>query len=99
MVIIYRGSPIMRMEFVFRKSVLEEYIGMPNILAGRGICPELINEDVTAQKLADISLSLLQDEVSLQKIKASLCEVRKQLGEPGAVDRAARSLLEMGGLT
>lgn len=98
MVIVYRGTGIMRLEYLLRKSALEEYIGMPNIIADRGVCPELLNWDVTAEKVADIALSILRDENQVAKMKAGLAEVKSRLGEPGAVDRAARTLLEMGGL-
>lgn len=98
MVIIYRGTPIMRFEYLLRKSILEDFIGMPNIVADRGVCPELINEDVTPEKLADVARSLLTDKDQLAAMKAGLDEVRLRLGEPGAVDRAARAVLEMGGL-
>ncbi|MEN6356199.1 MAG: lipid-A-disaccharide synthase [Armatimonadota bacterium] len=95
MVIIYRGSPIMRFEFLFRKAVLEDYIGLPNIIADRGICPELINEQATPEAVSDIAIDLLQDNA---KMKAGLLEVKRALGEPGALVRAAHLLLEMGGL-
>lgn len=98
MVIIYRGTGIMRFEFLFRKSVLEDYIGMPNIIADRGVCPELINEDVTAEKLANVTLGILRDNDRMTKMRRELAEVKGMLGEPGAVNRAARAILEMGGL-
>ena len=98
MVIVYRGTPVMRLEYRLRKSELGDHIGMPNIVAGCGICPELLNEDVTAEKIADIALGLLRDEARLAEMKVSLAEVRKQLGDSGAVERAARTLLEMGGI-
>ena len=98
MLIAYRGTAIMRFEFLFRKSVMEEFIGMPNIVADRGVCPELINYDVTAEKLADIALSIMRDESKLAKMKASLAEVKRALGEPGATRRAAKVLVEMGEL-
>lgn len=98
MVIIYRGSAIMRLEYRLRKSSLEDFIGMPNIVADRGVCPELLNEDVTAEKLADIALSLLTDEERMNRMKKELGEVASMLGTTGAVDRAARAVLEMGGL-
>lgn len=98
MIIIYRGSPLMRLEFLFRKSILEEFIGMPNIVADRGVCPELINEDVTPEKLADIAQSLLTDEDRLNRMRHELGDVRSRLGTTGAVERAARAVLEMGGL-
>lgn len=98
MIIIYRGSAIMRFEFIFRKAVLEDYIGLPNIIANKGVCPELINDDVTGEKLADVALGIMRDATQLAKMKASLAEVRGQLGGNGAVERAARTLLYMGGL-
>lgn len=98
MVIIYRGSSIMRFEFLFRKAILERHIGLPNIVADRGICPELICKDVTAEKLADISLGLLKNENRLAKMRSELGEVRMLLGDNGAIKRAAETLLEMGGL-
>jgi len=98
MVIIYRGSPVMRMEYALRKSILEDFIGMPNIIADRGVCPEMINEDVTPDKVADIASSLLADDKKLARMKSELGEVSAKLGRPGAVDRAARAVLEMGEL-
>lgn len=98
MVIIYRGSAIMRLEYNLRRSCLEDFIGMPNIIADRGVCPEMLNEDVTSEKVADIALSLLKDKTKLREMKAALDEVRAQLGEPGAIARAANAVLEMGGL-
>lgn len=98
MVIIYRGSPIMRFEFLFRKAVLEDYIGLPNIIADRGICPELINEQASPEAVSDIALGLLQNEESLAKMKNALSDVRRALGNSDAVARAACTLLEMGGL-
>jgi len=98
MIIVYRGTPIMRFEFRFRGSVLEEFIGLPNIVANRGICPELINYDVTAAKLADVALDIIRDPHKLAGMRASLGEVKERLGGCGALLRAARTLVEMGGL-
>lgn len=98
MVIIYKGSPLMRLELRLRPGVLEEHIGMPNIVADRGVCPEVINYDVTAEKLADIATSLLRDQDALAKMRTELAEVRGQLGDHGAAERAARAVLELGGM-
>lgn len=99
MVIIYRGSPVMRLEYRMRRSILEEFIGMPNIIADRGVCPEMINDDANPVAIADIALSLLGDTKRLDQMKRELGEVRARLGEPGAVHRAARTVIEMGGLS
>lgn len=98
MIIIYRGSSIMRLEYIVRKSILEDFIGLPNIIAGRGVCPELINDDVAPEKLADIASNLLTDNSALSEMKRALNDIKSSLGEQGAVDRAARAALEMGEL-
>jgi len=99
MVIVYRGTGVMRIEFLFRKSVLEDHIGMPNIVAGRGICPELIGSEVTAARLASVALDVLRDADRVAGMRRELGEVKRKLGEPGGTQRAARALLEMGGLS
>jgi len=99
MVIIYRGSRAMRLEYALRKSILEEFIGMPNIVADRGVCPELINDDANPEAVADVALSILRDEARTQRMRSELADVRARLGQPGAVARAARVVLEMGGLS
>jgi len=98
MIIIYRGTGVMRFEFLFRRSALEDYIGLPNIVADRGVCPELINEDVTAEKLANVALGILRDKDRFARMRQELAEVKRQLGEPGAINRAAQAILDMGGL-
>jgi lipid-A-disaccharide synthase len=83
---------------LFRRSALEDYIGLPNIVADRGVCPELINEDVTAEKLANVALGILRDKDRFARMRQELAEVKRQLGEPGAINRAAQAILDMGGL-
>lgn len=99
MVIIYRGSRVMRFEYILRSGILEEFIGMPNIVAGKGVCPELLGADVSPVKLADTVLSLLKDRSALDRMRSDLSDVRKSLGEPGAVERTARAVAELGGLS
>ncbi len=96
MVIIYKGSPVMRLEFRLRPGVLEEFIGMPNIVAGRAVCPELIDDQVTARNIADSALALLRDKPTAAKMRTELAEVRSELGEAGAIERAAAAVLELG---
>lgn len=98
MVIVYRGTAIMRFEYHLRKHELGDHIGMPNIIAGRGVCPELLNEDVTAEKLADITLDILRDKTRLANMRESLLDVRRRLGDHGAVERIAQTVVDMGGL-
>jgi len=95
MVIIYAGTALMRFEFLFRKAVIEQFIGLPNIVANRLICPEIIGEKVTGANLAQTSLPYLGDDAAVEEARRGLAEVRGVLGEPGALARAAKELLDL----
>ncbi|MFQ5665731.1 MAG: lipid-A-disaccharide synthase [Candidatus Binatia bacterium] len=90
MVIMYRVTPL---TFALARLLVRvNHIGMPNIILGREVFPELIQRDVTANKLvaAVQRLSARRPEVA-----AALGELRGKLGQPGAADRAANLALEL----
>ena len=70
-------------------------IGLPNIVAGRLIEPELLQENCTPEKIASTALELLEPERFAQ-LQRDLKEVKEKLGEPGAVKRVAELVLRMG---
>ncbi len=70
------------------------YVSLPNILAGRRIVPELLQFRVTPNRLANLALSLLEDPQELEEMKAELNKVTRKLGEPGAIERAARIVVK-----
>lgn len=73
-----------------------DFIGMPNILAGRAIVPELIQGDVTATNFVRAAEPLLVEPLH-GETAAALRAVRSSLGAPGAADRVAAMALEMMG--
>ena len=96
MVILYKGSKIMEMEYYlrgFHKTI--PHIGLPNILADRRIVPELIQRAATPDAIADHALRLLNDPEARHRAKSELRELRLMLGEPGASERAARLVLQI----
>jgi lipid-A-disaccharide synthase len=97
MVIFYRGSKLMEMEAKLRR-VRPEHIGMPNIIAGERIVPELLQHDATPEALAENALRFLREPDTRARVKAELEKVRAALGEPGASARTARIALELAGL-
>jgi lipid-A-disaccharide synthase len=93
MVIAYKMSPITyRLARILVRGV--DYIGMPNILAGRAIVPELIQGDVTAGQLVRAAEPMLAEPLH-GETAAALRAVRASLGEPGAAARVAAIALEM----
>jgi lipid-A-disaccharide synthase len=68
---------------------------MVNLIAERRVVPELIQKDFTPGKVAEEVLRLLGDVHAREELRAGLAEVRKRLGPPGAVDRAADAIAQL----
>ncbi len=96
MVILYKGSKIMEMEYYLRgihKTV--PHIGLPNVLAGRRIVPELIQREATAEAIATHALAMLNNVETRHRVKSELRMLRRDLGEPGASARAAKLIMQV----
>jgi lipid-A-disaccharide synthase len=70
-------------------------VGLPNIVAGKRIVPELLQDDVEAIKIASIAADWLGHPEKLAKVREDLREMKTKLGEPGAVRRVAEVVLEV----
>jgi lipid-A-disaccharide synthase len=81
---------------IARRVVTIDRIGMVNIVAGRMIAPEFVQDAVVPVPMADALESLL-DPGSTARARAivGLDEVRRMLGTPGAAERVARLASEM----
>lgn len=97
MVIIYRGSGFMRIEYALRRIGRIEHVGLPNIVAGRRIVPELIADDATPEAMSDALLRYLREPETTANVRSALREVRDSLGAPGACRRTARMVLDLAG--
>jgi lipid-A-disaccharide synthase len=90
MVIMYRVASLTFA--VARMLVSVEHIGMPNIILGRTVFPELIQREVTCDKL----VAAVHDVTARrEEVTQALVELRGKLGEPGASRRAAHMALEL----
>lgn len=74
-----------------------EFIGLPNIIAGREIVTELMQNDLNGKRLAAELLSLLEPERN-RLVRSQLLEVRSHLGERDASRQAAERLLSFLGV-
>jgi lipid-A-disaccharide synthase len=70
-------------------------IGLPNIVAGDIIVPELLQDEMTPQNLYERTLHYLTDAEDLDRMKAALLQVKDKLGGPGASSLAAEAVLEV----
>jgi lipid-A-disaccharide synthase len=87
MVVVYRVSPMTAT--LAKPLVRTPYFAMVNLIAEKEVVPELVQGDFTPDKVAEEILRLLQDSNARRSMRTGLAEVRKRLGPPGAVERAA----------
>jgi len=93
MIIIYRLAWLTYI--LARLLVRVRHIGMVNIVAGESVMPELIQSDVTAERIMAESRAILKDPERRKRMAQKLAEVRERLGSPGASDRVADIALSM----
>jgi lipid-A-disaccharide synthase len=67
---------------------------MVNIIAGKEIVPELLQNRVNAVNLSSFTEKILSDQEYYNKIKNELKIVHQKLGEPGASARGAKLFVE-----
>jgi lipid-A-disaccharide synthase len=92
MILVYKTT--LPTYWVARLLIRVKWIGLVNLVAGRTIVPELIQDEANAERLIGEVRALLNDREAYNRMKDGLREVRHALGEPGASRRAARVVLE-----
>lgn len=80
---------------IARRVVKLPRIGLPNIVAGAEVAPELLQSDFTPKALADTLAGWLERPAELVSRRAALAVVRERLGGPGASARTAEAVLEL----
>ncbi|MCB0545999.1 MAG: lipid-A-disaccharide synthase [Phaeodactylibacter sp.] len=90
-VVCYRGSRLSYL--IARRLVNVEFIALANLIAGKEVVKELIQEECNAQNLREELAKLLQPE-HRQRIKEGYALIRERLGQPGASRRAATLIVD-----
>jgi lipid-A-disaccharide synthase len=97
MIVVYRLSPLTAR--LAKPLVRTEFFSMVNLIAGRAVVPELIQHDFTPQRVAAEAEKLLsaseEAKNRVEKMSRGLEEVRRLLGPPGAVERAADEIAKL----
>ena len=95
MVVMYRLSSFNY--FLARLLVRIKFITMVNIMAGRAVVPELIQNDATPENIARRALTLLQNADQRELVRKELLSFRHKLGAPGVSARTAAIILHCDG--
>jgi lipid-A-disaccharide synthase len=87
MVVIYRVAPVTAA--ILKRMIRTPFIGMVNLIGGRLVVPELIQDAFTPEAVERAARPMLESARARDEVKAGLAEVRAKLGPPGAIERAA----------
>jgi lipid-A-disaccharide synthase len=90
MIITYRMSKLSWQ--LLKRMRLQPYVGLPNILAGKFVVPELLQDDATPANLAQTALKLISDKANLAEINKVFTEIHHQLRQNTA-EKAAAAIL------
>jgi lipid-A-disaccharide synthase len=93
MVVVYRLSAFTAA--LARWLVHTRTFAMVNLIAGRKIVPELIQNDFTSARVAAEVRRLLEDPAAVREMKSHLAEIRTRLGSGGAIERAAEAIARL----
>ncbi|WP_375772671.1 lipid-A-disaccharide synthase [Archangium gephyra] len=93
MVVVYRVSLVTYL--VGRMMLKVAHVALVNLLAGRRVVPELLQGDMTPERIASEIRRLWVPGTPRDEMLQGLEEVRTRLGQHGAAARAAESVLEL----
>lgn len=92
MVIVYKSDLF---SYLLAKSLVYiKWAGLPNLLAGREIVPELLQWRATPRAIAKTALAYLADSAKREEMRMEFKSIVATLGQPGAPLRAAQLITE-----
>ncbi|WP_413729534.1 lipid-A-disaccharide synthase [Sodalis sp. RH22] len=92
MVVGYRMKPFTY--WLARRLVKTPYVSLPNLLAGRELVQELLQEDCVPEKLASALAPLLKKSVDSQVLKETFRDLHQQI-RCNADEQAAQAVLQL----
>jgi lipid-A-disaccharide synthase len=93
LVIIYKANLLTYLLYKFVATI--PFIGIVNIIAGRQVAPEFLQNDATALNISEEVTGILADKKKLDTMRKELAGVKSALGLPGASMRAAKAILPL----
>ncbi len=89
MIIMYRGSKLLEFEYNLLKHKITMF-GMPNLIHGSKIIPELVQNEANPDRLLAESENIWPGSPGAMKQIEAMGQIKLQLGSPGATLQAAR---------
>lgn len=87
MIVVYRLAPVTAA--IARWLVRTPMFAMVNLIAGKRVVTELVQNDFTPRRVANEVIRLLDSQQARDEMRQGLADIREKLGPPGAIERAA----------
>jgi lipid-A-disaccharide synthase len=96
MIVLYR---LKRWSYLLARLLVRlDHFSLVNLVLGREVVPELLQDEANPERVAAEARRLLTDEAARERMRSGLATLRGQLGEGGASRRAAREVVTLLGL-
>ena len=79
--------------WLMRRMAYLPYVGLPNVLAGRFVVPEILQDEATPENLAEALVKLYGDKENAEAVEAAFTDIHLQLRQNTA-EKAARAVIE-----
>lgn len=79
--------------WIARRLVRLPYVGLPNILAGRFVVPEILQDEATPENLSDALVKLYEDKENADAVAEAFTDIHLQLRQNNA-EKAAAAVVE-----
>ena len=92
MVITYKMSPVTY--WLAKRKQYLPYVGLPNILSGKFVVPELLQGDATPENLAQALLNMVANKQAVIELEERFTEMHLMLKQDAA-DKAAQAVITL----
>nr|MBL8411442.1 lipid-A-disaccharide synthase [Dechloromonas sp.] len=79
--------------WIMKRMAYQAFVGLPNILAGREVVPELLQEQATPENLAEALIKLYEDKDNAAAVAEAFTDIHLQLRQNTA-EKAANAVIE-----
>ena len=79
--------------WIMKRMAYQAFVGLPNILAGRSVVPEILQDEATPENLAEALVKLFEDKENAEAVAEAFTEIHLQLRQNTA-EKAANAVIE-----
>ena len=79
--------------WLMKRMAYQPYVGLPNVLAGRYVVPEILQDEATPENLAEALVKLYEDKENAEAVEAAFTDIHLQLRQNTA-EKAANAVIE-----